>query len=47
MPEISLLAASAGLEITASEAWMTGGRPDFSTWSVCFVCKPIAAMAAR
>lgn len=39
MPEIKLLAAAAGLEITASEAWMTGGQPDYSTWNVCFVCK--------
>jgi SAM-dependent methyltransferase len=47
MPELALLAASAGLEITASEAWMTGGQPDYSTWNVCFVCRPSGANGAR
>lgn len=39
MPEIALLAASAGMRIIAREAWMTGAEPDYSTWNVCFVCK--------
>lgn len=39
MPEIALLSASAGMQITACEAWMTGAQPDYSTWNVCFVCK--------
>jgi len=47
MPELALLAASAGLEITSAEAWLTGGLPDFSTWNVCFVCKKSAAIGAR
>jgi SAM-dependent methyltransferase len=47
MPEISLLAAGAGLEITASEAWLTGEQPDYSTWNVSFACKTSAVKAAR
>jgi SAM-dependent methyltransferase len=45
--EIELLTASAGMLITACEAWMTGAEPDYSTWNVCFVCKRTAEDGAR
>ena len=39
MPEITLLTASAGMQITACESWLTGNRPDYYTWNTCYICK--------
>jgi len=38
-PEIDLLLKEAGMEVTAAAEWMTGRRPGFDTWGVCFVVK--------
>ena len=36
-PEIDLLFEQAGFEFVDSFEWMTGRKPGFNTWSVCFV----------
>lgn len=38
-PEIEKLAGVEGLKLIRSEEWMTGRRPGFDTWGVCFVCE--------
>ena len=38
-PEIELLLAEAGMELAASEEWLTGKAPGFDTWGVCFVAR--------
>jgi SAM-dependent methyltransferase len=36
-PEIEMLCAQNSLEIIGAQEWMTGNRPGFDTWGVCFV----------
>ncbi len=38
-PEIDILLAQAGFELIHSEEWLTGKKPDFDTFSVCFIAK--------
>ncbi|HJO93750.1 MAG TPA: class I SAM-dependent methyltransferase [Victivallales bacterium] len=37
--EIELLLNDIGIEVIASEEWITGKVPSFETWGVCFICK--------
>lgn len=37
--EIESFAAQAGLSVVDSHEWMTGRKPGFDTWGVCFVCR--------
>ena len=43
IPEIDILAASAGFERLLSEEFLTGNKPGQETWGVCFVLKRICA----
>ena len=38
-PELEFLLNSTGLELIHSEKWITGEKPDFNTFSVCFIAK--------
>jgi SAM-dependent methyltransferase len=38
-PEIEMLCAQNGFEIIDAQEWMTGNRPGFDTWGVCFVVR--------
>ena len=38
-PEMEFMLNSAGLELIHSEQWITGAKPDFNTFSVCFIAK--------
>lgn len=38
-PEVELLLREAGLSIAEASEWMTGRKPGFDTWGVCFVVK--------
>jgi SAM-dependent methyltransferase len=38
-PELELFLQEAGMSITAFSEWMTGLKPGFDTWGVCFVVK--------
>ena len=38
-PEIEFLMQKSGLTIIDSSEWMTGRKPGFDTWGVCFVVK--------
>ncbi len=38
-PEIELFARHAGFEVIDTMEWMTGDKPGFDTWGVCFVCR--------
>lgn len=37
-PEVELLAMQAGFAVIDSHEWMSGRKPGFDTWGVCFVC---------
>jgi hypothetical protein len=36
-PEIDIFFSQAGFQIIDFFEWMTGRKPGFDTWSVCFV----------
>lgn len=38
-PEIELFAAQAGFALVDSHEWMSGRKPGFDTWGVCFICR--------
>jgi SAM-dependent methyltransferase len=38
-PEIEAFAAQAGFTIVDAHEWMSGRKPGFDTWGVCFVCR--------
>lgn len=38
-PEIESFAAQAGFTVVDSHEWMSGRKPGFDTWGVCFVCR--------
>ena len=40
-PEIEHFASNSGFRITVFEEWLTGNKPDFSSWNVVFCCKKI------
>jgi SAM-dependent methyltransferase len=38
-PEIELLTEQGGFKVLHSEEWITGRKPGFDTWGVCFVAR--------
>ena len=38
-PEIELLASQSGFSVIDAHEWMTGRKPGFDTWGVCFICR--------
>jgi len=43
VPEVQLLLADAGLDLTLFEEWLTGARLDCTSWNAVFVCRKRAA----
>ncbi|MBN1615000.1 MAG: class I SAM-dependent methyltransferase [Deltaproteobacteria bacterium] len=38
-PEVALMSASSGFDLTAAFAWLTDRKPGFDSWYACFVCR--------